>query len=1689
MAHDAGLQELNNFVQQALGLSVAETATDAEPDFRGLGSRGYSVIHGRRSCMGSREPYHATTMRNLTQKERDFLFAMRARDDVAEEHALDVGISRAAGQKLLHACSLVVEDASVDPVWLQLPGRSHQMPAMRWVNSAASIVSEKIQYTQADTPFMAGSTLAEFELLVPRGHVRYKQPGLPATTLHRHCRNEIDPPLPEVLRKTPLYVAAGTVGITCRVGVIAHPEGFRIVLTDCEEVARELLVPFEAAAGSFSGEPWQHGRSIRTNSDSHGSDSLRSALQDAISQWVQDADAWGVPHWELLWVTPAPANYLLACLEPALRWPPQADSVMVAAKGEIVLSQAAFSAALRQALKDAKRDDSLRPSRAATVFTEIPQEDDSPGPSRSKTTSEAPPQLLTVGSELDLARSPSTDELQEEPSTERAPKVRQASSLANWAPTLEEVVPVIDTHDPSRQQRYIAKLQDSLAEELAIAMGVDPEDVIVSSIEEDENGNWKAIFSANATKTEMDAAMAGRTEKIFPPDGPDVRMKKLQSTIKHGGFAKDSRFTMLRHADADLHVHEIERLQITDTAAWCRGLGGFTVEDTRKLTGIFLTPEAIYRKAYNGTGLTEDDLKRLRGTGFTDADLRRLGLLGYGLSEDEAARLEMAGFGLDELQRRLLTGDMFSKDEQSTLKAEGFPLERLRRLLAGTGRFSKAEKDRLNDVDLPEMEIRRRLILGEEFENEELARLEEIDLPLHELRRRVLGGEIFDRDERLRLDVVGLHEDEILKRLTDREEFCEEERFRLESAGFDVEDLHRRVFGESTFAPTELQRLQAFGFTEEEIIRRLCDGMGFDDDELRRLELAGFSLAKLTRRVFGTSNPTKEEEQQSRAIRSASGVFEEGSRRLGESQIKKALRRLSSDAHLLSEDDHTRLADVGLPVQEIRRRLSTGEGFSEMEILTLNSAALSQSLNRLAPSISEMDEQDRERLETCGIPVEEIKRRTLCGEDFTLEEIDRIHANGFSIDALQRSVMAEEHDDSDDEDLGQVLFTKAKAVAKTVQISMPFADELARLLQERYVSHEKSQTNAMQTQVLDELRTAASSAADDPSEITLAELAKAIARAIRAEVEEEHITEATELLQMLRAQFLQQLLEASMHLEDIAELGAMLTAVEGKVRELDLFRTRGADEEEEAEGLLLGFYPRDLDPRRALRGLITRARTKQEKANAEARLEEIMGQIHELPLDSITQVQRSLSSLQDAMRFGEEAGASAILMFAAEELMRDLQLRRARYDDFNTERTAAWTHLQQSLQGLQATLAATLSQKKALQHTLLTQDWRSTRIPSQFREQQLAVAACPVSKSLQTSLTNFLEINFASTDDLRVSTENLIELLPAIAGLVVFFQLEPPTDVFQLHDRREDILCFWPQLMALVDQASPPIGPVPALLKDLVRDMDKLVAMWTAIEIEAMPKGLYQAIMSGITDLVAACLAVCGDKESVIARVRDDRGGNAIHLAAIHGHWQVIQVLADNGADLHAVNDHQQSALDLAIEMYKKLSDHDHQVELSRRLQETIDYLANQHNVISYEYVQYEKKKTWFKRPDTMLKWLRLKNLLEYHFDNLKQAFLEIDTNHSGGIVKYEWEAMFGAEGQVKEALAAAGLESNDVFAMLDGLDVEGKMVITKSAFDLLEMLDWHLTSRIWQDLILKPLMAKPHSSTRQRNMAQTTAF
>eukprot|EP00913_Durusdinium_trenchii_P006678 g6275.t1 len=517
---------------------------------------------------------------------------------------------------------------------------------------------------------------------------------------------------------------------------------------------------------------------------------------------------------------------------------------------------------------------------------------------------------------------------------------------------------------------------------------------------------------------------------------------------------------------------------------------------------------------------------------------------------------------------------------------------------------------------------------------------------------------------------------------------------------------------------------------------------------------------------------------------------------------------------------------------------------------------------------------------------------------------------------------------------------------------------------------------------------------------------------------------------------------------------------------------------------------------------------------AEAKLEDAMQHVAQCPLTNIIQIQQCINMLQDGMHRGEETGASPVLLFAVEEsspmrrcfpgrsccrvkpllppsspdlcatefvallpgvyappkeLLTDLRQRKGRYDEFHAERIAAWHLLQQAAGGLQSRLSASIKERKALQTAF---NERSPKVPSWvapdgavatgstsasagFKE-EIPVVSCSTSKSLQNSLDHFLELNLASTDEVQAETENLVELLVSTANLNAFFQLPTPSDVFQLNDRHADLASLAPGFKELAQSASPPVGPIPAILKepaesrrhwenwkDCVRDIDKLLETWAKLVAEAMPKGLHQAILSGSSDLVAACLYVCVDKPRVFAAVHDDEGGGAVHVAAAEGFSHVIKVLVENGADVHEVNRLGQSALDIAIEGLQRQSI-DVDLELCGRLQETVDLLHNEYKVISYEYVKYKKRGTWFKRPETMLKWLRIKHLLEHHFENLKRAFLdtrrgEIDTNHSGGIVKYEWEAMFGAEGQVKDALAAADLDSNDVFGMLDGLDIEGK--------------------------------------------------
>ncbi|CAL1145105.1 unnamed protein product [Cladocopium goreaui] len=105
-----------------------------------------------------------------------------------------------------------------------------------------------------------------------------------------------------------------------------------------------------------------------------------------------------------------------------------------------------------------------------------------------------------------------------------------------------------------------------------------------------------------------------------------------------------------------------------------------------------------------------------------------------------------------------------------------------------------------------------------------------------------------------------------------------------------------------------------------------------------------------------------------------------------------------------------------------------------------------------------------------------------------------------------------------------------------------YADQIYQLEnREGLLAQKPSTASALETQS----KRVLGNAADDLTDVALADLAKAIAEAIHAETAEQEIEEAQELLQMLRAQYLMQLLETAVESEDMTELHAMLQAVEG----------------------------------------------------------------------------------------------------------------------------------------------------------------------------------------------------------------------------------------------------------------------------------------------------------------------------------------------------------------------------------------------------------------------------------------------------------------------------------------------------------------------------------------------------------------
>jgi len=308
-------------------------------------------------------------------------------------------------------------------------------------------------------------------------------------------------------------------------------------------------------------------------------------------------------------------------------------------------------------------------------------------------------------------------------------------------------------------------------------------------------------------------------------------------------------------------------------------------------------------------------------------------------------------------------------------------------------------------------------------------------------------------------------------------------------------------------------------------------------------------------------------------------------------------------------------------------------------------------------------------------------------------------------------------------------------------------------------------------------------------------------------------------------------------------------------------------------------------------------------------------------------------------------------------------------------------------------------------------------------------------------------------------------------------QERPPQDVFDLYGRMKKLQG---PIAKLQENFARSEGTgLETAFQELSQQVNQIQTSWLAIAAEAVPKVLQQAVSHGFADLVELCFAVSHNPAAMLGAVQDPDGGNAIHVATLGGHVEMIKVLIQYGCDSQALNSKGKTAVDVAIEAWHRaeLAGGDSEVvQMAIQDQKNcIELLHGEHKVYSMDFVHYKKRGIWMKRPPIMLKWLDIKRLFESTFgENMIKAFEEIDTNHSGGIVKYEWMAMFDAEGPGHRALVAAGMDSKEIFDSLDALDTEGKdMMIKESAFKLLNELDWHLTSEVWQGLLLKPLLAR----------------
>ncbi|CAE8609054.1 unnamed protein product [Polarella glacialis] len=278
----------------------------------------------------------------------------------------------------------------------------------------------------------------------------------------------------------------------------------------------------------------------------------------------------------------------------------------------------------------------------------------------------------------------------------------------------------------------------------------------------------------------------------------------------------------------------------------------------------------------------------------------------------------------------------------------------------------------------------------------------------------------------------------------------------------------------------------------------------------------------------------------------------------------------------------------------------------------------------------------------------------------------------------------------------------------------------------------------------------------------------------------------------------------------------------------------------------------------------------------------------------------------------------------------------------------------------------------------------------------------------------------------------------------------------------------------LQDQSQPLDKDIAQMLPSVIGSANDMLQAFHRVVEEVAPKLLVQSIEDGDAEITEAFLHVSQNAQKQMHELKNKQGGNALHIAAAQGNALMIQALARHGCDSKMSDDRGYTCLDVAVENLMAAQELPQGEEVGIRtdkFKECIHVLTHELHARCTRYVYFRNQDLWMVRPPRLVKWLGLQDmLLTLGGETVLEAFHQIDTNHSGSIVKYEWSAFFESGSECALMIEALGMSVVDAFSWLDKIDSDGKdMSIGESAFELLDALDYDITTEHWQQILLKP--------------------